>query len=188
MGIRRAKALILLFFAFAQLASAQAPVNNTPVANGIALDMIVTTLQSNGFQAKILDLPRTNELLLGQILTGISGVNVMISVYKCQNSTTNFVCAMGFMTIFKDVTDLNESKLRSLNDSSFAKVVQPTGGEAKDSGLRVIYVYPCEGFDDPKFVLMVLKNFSSAVTSVIAAYKKLQLPTLPSIAAPAKPQ
>jgi hypothetical protein len=158
------------------------------VATGVSLDSIVATLQSNGFQAKLLDSQPANELILGQIVTGISGVSIMISVFKCPNSSANLACGIGFLAFFKDATNVNESALETLNASSFVKVGVQSGGNGKDGGLRVTYVYPCEGFEDPKFVPMVLKNFGSGVASVVAAYKKLQPAPAPSKSPQAKPQ
>jgi hypothetical protein len=170
-----------------QFAFAQAPAPKTPVTGGISLETVVATLQSNGFQAKLLDTPPPSGLLLGQIISGISGVNVLVGAFKCANSDNNLVCALLFTVTFKDVTSLSDSDILSLNASSFAKAAMLPGGEGKIGGLRVTYAYPCEGFEDPKFIPMVLKNFGSALNSVMAKYKTLQQPNVPSTTTPAKP-
>jgi TonB family protein len=141
---------------------------------------VISALQASGYQAKVLDSAPAGSL--GQITTGISGVAVVINLFKCPNLPT-LICALTFSTGFTDAVTLNESALAALNAASFLKVTVSPPKDDKPTGFRVSYVYPCNGFDDAKFVVMVLQNFGAGIGFVVAAYQKLGLPIGNSAAA-----
>jgi hypothetical protein len=171
-------AVVVFMLGLASSAFGEANVAKPAGETGMSLDTIVAALQSNGFQAKLLDNPPP--AILGQILTGIAGANVVIQVFKCDGVAATAICALNFVTAFRDVPELPASTMASLNSATFAKAGALTAKDGTTSGLAVTYLYPCQGLDNASVVPMVLRNFGSGVAAVLSTYQKLAVSAAPS--------
>jgi hypothetical protein len=171
-------AVVVFMLGLASSAFGEANVAKPAGETGMSLDTIVAALQSNGFQAKLLENPPP--AILGQILTGIAGANVVIQAFKCDGAAAAAICALNFVTAFSDVPELPASTMASLNSATFAKARALTETDGTSSGLAVTYLYPCQGLDNASVVPMVLRTFGSGVVAVLSAYQKLALTAAPS--------
>jgi hypothetical protein len=171
-------AVAVFMLGLASSAFGEANVAKPAGETGMSLDAIVAALQSNGFQAKLLENPPP--AILGQILTGIAGANVVIQAFKCDGAAATAICALNFVTAFGDVPELPASTMASLNSATFAKARALTETDGTSSGLAVTYLYPCQGLDNATVIPMVLRTFGSGVVAVLSAYQKLAPTAAPS--------
>jgi hypothetical protein len=158
-----------------QATPAQSLAQKAAPPNGFTMTGIIGALQDSGYQAKQLEAtPPAN--MFGQILTGVAGIKMVVGVYKCAQPNAQAICLLSFTSFFTDVTDVSKEGIATLNDASFAHVANQIGPDGKSTGVRVNYVYPCEGFQDAQFVPMVLKDFSLGVGAVVTAYRTMKSP------------
>lgn len=160
--------------------------NDTTVAIGgkISVASVISALQDGGFQALPITLQtQASPAIIGGVTTGINGVKVMVILGRCDNSKNDDVCIISFVTSFNDDKSVvNNDTLSILNQkASISKVVMKTMANGVP-GFNIVYMYPCKGFEDSKFVTMVLAAFGADVGQVARAYM-----TLAASQAPATP-
>ena len=167
-------ALVMLLVAGTQ-AFAQSPSNDAVTfGNRLSPASVVSALQAGGYQALLAPAaPNAPAGQLANIITGIGGVKISLVLLRC-DSNSDEVCSIMYLTSFNDDKRLiNESTVNTLNaKTGFAKVTiqNRTNGT---SGFNVVYGYVCKGFDDTKFVTMVLAVFGGDVGRVVQGYNAI---------------
>jgi hypothetical protein len=162
--------------------------------NRMTVASLVSTLQSNGYQALAAapqipqqpgGAPPVVNQIIGVISTGIGGSKVLVVPNRCPNTTSDEICTIAFAATFNDNKNvINDAALALFNQrTSIAKVFAQKKGDAV-TGFTLMYTYVCKGLDDPKFVAPVLATFGADIMQVGNAYNSLPAPAVPA----AKPQ
>lgn len=145
----------------------------TDTALGFTTDQVVTELRSSGFEAKIVTDAPPPTGATAHVLTGTSGAKVLIATIGCPAPNPERICGLTFLSIFPDAGAISNDGFFALNAVTISKVLAYVTADGRQTGFRVFYAYPCQGFPDAKFVPMVLRTFGDSLSTVLAAYRAL---------------
>jgi len=171
----------LLFAALAALlvvgtqAFAQSPSNDAVTfGNRLSPASVVSALQAGGYQALVAPAaPNAPAAQLAVIMTGVGGLKVALYLLRC-DSNSDEICSVMYMSSFNDDKRIiNESTVNTLNSKTGIAKVAIQNRTNGTSGFNVIYGYLCKGFDDTKFVTMVLAAFGGEVGRVVQGYNAI---------------